>query len=150
MRCLVHHAIMKTNTAGWIQEGKSITNPEQITRESLLNMRNKAVSLRCTVIFQTVREQLYAEERQWLEKQHKAPTHPRTETMFPLININVLPTQSSQPVIFYVLRWQHFRELLGVIPLIYLGFSKWLWRNTLVGNYHACKRRSSKIILKKR
>ncbi|KAL2005532.1 hypothetical protein VTN00DRAFT_2743 [Thermoascus crustaceus] len=47
----------------------------------------------------TVRKQLYAEERQRLEKQHKAPNYLTTGSMLPPININVLPTQSSQSLV---------------------------------------------------
>jgi hypothetical protein len=42
-----------------------------------------------------IREQLYSEEQHRLEKQYKASNHPATGSMFPPININVLPTQSS-------------------------------------------------------
>jgi hypothetical protein len=45
-----------------------------------------------------IREQLYAEEQQRLERRQKAPEHPTTGSTFP-ININVLPTQSSQSMI---------------------------------------------------
>jgi hypothetical protein len=44
-----------------------------------------------------IREQLYAEEQQRLERLQKAPGHPATASTVP-ININVLPSQSSQPV----------------------------------------------------
>jgi hypothetical protein len=44
---------------------------------------------------ESVREQLYAEEQQRLEKRPKAPEHPAGT--FP-ISINVLPTQQSQPL----------------------------------------------------
>jgi hypothetical protein len=46
-----------------------------------------------------VREQLYAEERQRLSKQNKSPNNLTTGSTLPPININVLPTQSSQPLI---------------------------------------------------
>ncbi|KAF4209650.1 hypothetical protein CNMCM5878_005036 [Aspergillus fumigatiaffinis] len=45
-----------------------------------------------------VREQLYAEERERLSKQNKS-ANGSAGSMPPQININVLPTQSSQPVI---------------------------------------------------
>lgn len=47
----------------------------------------------------TVRGQLYAEERQRIEKQYKGPNHPGTGSMIPQISINVHPAHSSQPVI---------------------------------------------------
>jgi hypothetical protein len=47
-----------------------------------------------------VREQLYAEEHQRLLKANKSPNNLTTgSTTLPPININVLPTQSSQPLI---------------------------------------------------
>jgi hypothetical protein len=47
-----------------------------------------------------VREQLYAEEHQRLSKANKSPNNLTTgSTTLPPININVLPTQSSQPLI---------------------------------------------------
>lgn len=46
-----------------------------------------------------MRKQLYAEERQQLLKQNKSPNNLTTGSTLPLININVLPTQSSQPLI---------------------------------------------------
>lgn len=46
-----------------------------------------------------VREQLYAEECQRLSKQNKSPNNLTTASTIPLININVLPTQSSQSLI---------------------------------------------------
>ncbi|KAE8159231.1 hypothetical protein BDV40DRAFT_273702 [Aspergillus tamarii] len=45
----------------------------------------------------TIREQLYAEEQQRLERRQKAPGHPATASTAP-ININILPAQPSQPV----------------------------------------------------
>lgn len=45
-----------------------------------------------------VREQLYAEEAQRLEKQQKIPRHSTSGSMCPPININVLPAQPSQAV----------------------------------------------------
>lgn len=45
----------------------------------------------------TIRDQLYAEERQQIEKRQKVPNPPPTGSMLPPININVGPTQSSQP-----------------------------------------------------
>ncbi|KAF7174220.1 hypothetical protein CNMCM5623_006758 [Aspergillus felis] len=44
-----------------------------------------------------VREQLYAEEHHRLLKQNKSPNAFATGSTLPPININVLPTQSSQP-----------------------------------------------------
>lgn len=44
----------------------------------------------------TIRDQLYAEERQRMEKRQKVPDL-STRSSYPPININVAPTQSSQP-----------------------------------------------------
>lgn len=46
-----------------------------------------------------VREQLYAEERQRLLKQNKSSNNLASGSVLPQININVLPSQSSQPLI---------------------------------------------------
>lgn len=46
----------------------------------------------------TVRNQLYAEEQQRNEKQQKAPELSTSGSILPPININVLPTQGSQPL----------------------------------------------------
>lgn len=46
-----------------------------------------------------VREQLYAEERQRLLKQNKYSNNLASGSMLPQININVLPSQSPQPLI---------------------------------------------------
>lgn len=44
----------------------------------------------------TIRDQLFAEERQRMDKRQKSP-NPPTGSMYPPININVAPTQSPQP-----------------------------------------------------
>lgn len=46
-----------------------------------------------------VRKQLYDEEHQRLSKENKPANNLATGSTLPPININVLPTQSSQPVI---------------------------------------------------
>lgn len=46
----------------------------------------------------TIRDQLYAEERQQIEKRQKVPNPPPTGLMLPPINMNVGPTQSSRPL----------------------------------------------------
>lgn len=43
-----------------------------------------------------IRDQLYAEERQRIEKRQKAPNPPPSGSMLPSININVGPTQPCQ------------------------------------------------------
>lgn len=43
-----------------------------------------------------IREQLYAEKQQWLERQRKNPNHPAAQSVCPPININFLPTPSPQ------------------------------------------------------
>jgi hypothetical protein len=43
-----------------------------------------------------IRDQLYAEERQRIEKRQKAPNPPPSGAMLPSININVGPTQPCQ------------------------------------------------------
>lgn len=46
-----------------------------------------------------VRKQLYDEERQRFSKENKSSNNLTTGSTLPPININVLPTQSSQPLI---------------------------------------------------
>jgi hypothetical protein len=43
-----------------------------------------------------IREQLYAEKQQWLERQRKNPNQPAAQSVCPPINIHFLPTPSPQ------------------------------------------------------
>lgn len=97
-RCDVqdHPASIRGSTAGRIWRERSTTDSGPIALVKYV--KQGGIIKTHDDIPDNVREQLYAEERERLSKQNKS-ANGSAGSMPPQININILPTQSSQPVI---------------------------------------------------
>ncbi|RAO74322.1 uncharacterized protein BHQ10_010334 [Talaromyces amestolkiae] len=83
-KCVVqdHLVITKDSTAGRIHLVKYVEN------HGVINTHDD--------VPEAIREQLFAEERQQIDRRQKSPNLPASSSALPAININVLPTPSSQ------------------------------------------------------